>query len=96
MSVTKHIIHIGETVDIELPYSEVCIHMRVAGKVRPVTLIANTRPDGTASYPMAQILNLDGSPFSMPVTYGEAGIYRDGGEFYITRIEHLPEDGIEA
>lgn len=96
MSVTKHVVLIGETVDIELPHSEVCIHMGVAGKVRPVTLLANTRPDGTTSYPMAQIHNLDGTLFSFPITYGEAGIFRDGGEFYVTRIEHLPEDGIEA
>ncbi len=51
-------------VQVELPYSEVCMHMRLAGKVRWVV------PQGT----MAQILNDDGSNFSFPVTRGEAGL----------------------
>lgn len=56
--------HVGETVTVELPYSEVCCHMRVAGQVRQVQVLAGG----------AQILNEDGSPFSFPVTHGEAGI----------------------
>lgn len=49
----------------ELPYSEVCVHMRVAGDFRPVVELAGG---------MAQILNADGSLFSLPVTRGEAGL----------------------
>lgn len=56
----------GDTVRLKLPYSEVCMHMRVAGQVRPVTVHAN----GTA-----QILDEAGAPFSFPVSWGEAGIY---------------------
>jgi hypothetical protein len=64
----------GDRVPLELPYSEVCMHMRVAGRVMDVQLT-----DG--EYPMAQLMNEDGSEFSLPVTTGEAGIYgtlRDG------------------
>jgi len=56
--------HIGERVTVELPYSEVCMHMRVAGKRMDVEVL----PDG------AQLLNADGSKFSFPITHGEAGI----------------------
>lgn len=63
----------GETVSTILPHSEVCIHMRVAGKRANVELL-NER--------MAQ-LYIDGRPFSAPITYGEAGIYRnEDGTFY--------------
>ncbi|WP_326827449.1 hypothetical protein [Streptomyces sp. NBC_01751] len=54
---------VGETVAVRLPWSEVCMHMRVAGEIRPVLL----KEHG------AQILNEDGSNFSFPVTFGEAG-----------------------
>lgn len=57
----------GETVRVELAYSEVCMHLRVAGTIRRVTVL----DDG------AQILNADGSPFSFPIHHGEAGLYRD-------------------
>jgi hypothetical protein len=50
---------------VALPYSEVCMHMQVAGQLRPVL------PCGQG---MAWILNEDGSTFSFPVTRGEAGI----------------------
>jgi hypothetical protein len=60
-------LHVGETVTLELPYSEVCMHMRIAGQHRPVAVLEHG----------AQILNPDGSPFSFPVTWGEAGIYTD-------------------
>ena len=59
---------IGSTYRLELPYSEVCMHMRVAGQTRNVRVLA----DG------AQILNDDMTPFSFPITWGEAGIGRDG------------------
>ena len=50
---------------VELPYSEVCVHMRVHGQSRPVIPVGRT---------MAQILDTDGSLFSFPVTRGEAGL----------------------
>lgn len=48
---------------VELPYSEVCMHMRIAGREAEVELL----PNG-----MAQVY-LDGRPFSAPITCGEAG-----------------------
>ena len=42
----------GDRVRIELPHSEVCMHMRVAGQVMDVRMT-----DGR--YPMAQLLNSD-------------------------------------
>jgi hypothetical protein len=50
---------------IELPYSEVCVHMRVAGTKMWA------EPIGTA---MAQLYGLDGRRFSFPITCGEAGL----------------------
>lgn len=50
---------------IELPYSEVCVHMRVAGKPMWVS------PVGAM---MAQLYELDGRKFSFPITRGEAGL----------------------
>lgn len=55
-----------DAVLVELPYSEVCVHMQVAGKqmwVEPV-------PHG-----MAQLYTLDGQKFSFPITSGEAGLH---------------------
>jgi len=60
----------GDRVRIELPYSEVCMHMRVAGRVMDVRMT-----DGR--YPMAQLLNHDGSEFSAPILTAEAGIFGD-------------------
>jgi len=65
----------GDTVTLELPYSEVCMHMRVAGRRMHVRLT-----DG--AHPMAQLLSEDGSNFSLAITTGEAGIYRDADGFY--------------
>lgn len=65
----------GETVEITLPYSEVCMHMQVSGKRMAVRL-----ENGTTC--MAQLLNDDGSNFSMAVTPGEAGLYHDAAGYY--------------
>jgi hypothetical protein len=62
-------LYVGKTVRITLPYSEVCMHLKVASQTRYVRVEENQ---------MAQILNDDMSPFSFPVTWGEAGIGRDG------------------
>lgn len=53
-----------DAVRVELPFSEVCMHMRVAGRTMWVA------PVGT----MAQIYDDDGRKFSIPVTRGEAGL----------------------
>lgn len=64
---------VGETVRVSLPWSEVCMHLRVAGEVRNVRVLESG----------AQILNADDTPFSFPVTHGEAGIYRDSEGLYV-------------
>jgi hypothetical protein len=58
----------GDVVQVRLPYSEVCMHMKVADKVMGVRLVEGH---------MAQLLNRDGSPFSFPITAGEAGLHFD-------------------
>lgn len=55
---------VGHTVRLEMPYSEVCMHLRLAGTVRAVRVLEAG----------AQILNEDGSPCSFPITHGEAGL----------------------
>ncbi len=50
---------------VQVPHSEAAMHLRIAGQWRWVA----PRPNG-----MAQVLSPDGSPFSAPITRGEAGI----------------------
>lgn len=57
----------GEIVRLELPFSEVCVHMRVAGTVMSVRFEESG----------AQLLREDGGEFSVPITTGEAGFYFD-------------------
>lgn len=69
---------IGDTITIECPCSEVCMYMRVAGKIMQATIV-----DGGNGLPMVQLLQDDGRFFSFPITYGEGGIYRDdNGTYY--------------
>lgn len=63
----------GEVVNVMLPWSEACMHLKVAGRTRPVEVLATG----------AQILNWDRSNYSFPVTHGEAGIYSDASGLYI-------------
>lgn len=49
---------------VKMPYSEVCMHLGVAGKEMLTQYVGNH---------MVQILNDDGSPVSFPITMGEAG-----------------------
>jgi hypothetical protein len=53
-----------QRVTVTLPYSEVLMHLRLAGKERKVDVL----PDGV------QLLDEDNEPLSFPVTHGEAGI----------------------
>jgi hypothetical protein len=50
---------------VELPYSEVCMHMRVAGRLMWVARIGER---------MAQLYDDGGRKFSAPITSGEAGL----------------------
>jgi hypothetical protein len=62
----------GDVVRLRMPWSEVCMHLRIADQVRDVRVLDNG----------AQILNDDGTPYSFPVTHGEAGIYSDADGLY--------------
>ena len=66
-------VKVGETVNMEITFSEVAMHMQVAGKVMPVKLVSER---------MAQLLRPDGSDFSFPITIGEAGFYEDSLGIY--------------
>jgi hypothetical protein len=55
----------ADAVLIEAPYSEVCMHMQVAGKLMWVEPVGAT---------MAQLYTPDGRKFSFPITRGEAGL----------------------
>lgn len=58
-----------------MPYSEVCSFMRIAGTVKLIELLPDTYS--------VQLYNLDGTLFSFPIGYSEAGIYRTSEyEFY--------------
>jgi hypothetical protein len=59
----------GESGRAEMPYSEVCMHMRVAGRVMDFTLSRQGH--------LVQLLNPDRTPFSAPILPGEAGIHTD-------------------
>lgn len=59
-----------------MPHSEVCISMRVAGK-RMFCMMLTERS--------VQLFEPStGQRFSAPILTGEAGIYSDNGQFYIT------------
>lgn len=69
-----------ESIAIELPYSEVCIDMRVAGQVHQVELFME------GAYPMARIA---GYP---PVLPAEAGILSDSQGHYVPAHLAVPEN----
>lgn len=71
------IVKAGQAVKMRLPWSEVCIYIGVAEKVMPVELVAE------AGQVCAQIRQMDGRPYSAPVTIGEAGFWQiDAETFY--------------
>lgn len=65
----------GEEGKAVMPYSEVCMHLRVAGKMMRFRLIPNSRDPKYA--PSVQLLNPDGSNYSFPIGQGEGGVYYD-------------------
>src|SRR5438309_528067 len=83
----------SDVVRVRLPYSEVCMHMRVAGKPMNVQIVQQ----GDA-ITVAQLLNDDGSRFSSPILLGEAGILTDAlGHHYVpNRRLVLADSGIEG
>ena len=86
--VGKRPIHPDQETILELPYSEVCMHLRVAGTRMPARL----QPDG-----MVQLLDADGRDFSFPITAAEAGLHHDQDGWYSvghrpTLLDQLPAD----
>jgi hypothetical protein len=71
--VGKHLIHPNQEVTLQLPYSEVCMHLRVAG----TRMRARIQPNG-----MVQLLGPDGRQFSFPITAAEAGLDHDQDGWY--------------
>jgi hypothetical protein len=61
-----------ETRSVVLPYSEVCMYLRVAGRRMRCEI---QERDGRS--PAVQLLDDDGRPFSFPITLAEAGFHRD-------------------
>jgi hypothetical protein len=53
-----------------MPYSEVCVHMKVAEKVMWASPTLYGKFKSTT---MVQLFTLDNKPYSIPVTRGEAG-----------------------
>jgi hypothetical protein len=62
----SHLVNIGDFGVKIMPYSEVCMHMRIAGKVMMFQVLSRNS---------VQIYDLDGKIFSFPIGYGEAGFY---------------------
>jgi hypothetical protein len=84
--VGKRLIRPTEEFTIQLPYSEVCMHLRVAG----TRMRARLQPNR-----MVQLLYPDGTDFSFPITDSEAGLYTDEhGAWLLTADEEpdQPED----
>jgi hypothetical protein len=79
--VGKRPIHPDQETILELPYSEVCMHLRVAG----TRMRARLQPDG-----MVQLLDADGRDVFFPITAAEAGLHRDqdGWSSVITDPDH--------
>lgn len=63
----------GEQVTHHMPFSEVCMHMGIAGKQMHCIMQDNG---------MVQLFDLEGDKFSFPITSGEAGFYQDANGFY--------------
>lgn len=77
----KQYLRPGDVVVLRMPWSEVCMDMKIAGQVRPVRLERH----------QAQILDHKGGNFSFPVNTGEAGIYLDRscGKYYVPKHEAI-------
>lgn len=67
-------LQVGESVLVRLPWSEVCMHLGMAGRPSVVRLV-----DAGS----AQLLDCSGAKVSFPITPGEAGIYTDSVGFYV-------------
>lgn len=77
----------GQTVRMEIAFSEAAMSMRIAGQVLDVQLVP-------AQYGACAQVYKNGFQYSFPITTGEAGFYQDdGGYYYYPPAE--PESEIE-
>jgi hypothetical protein len=83
MNTTKVYVVPGQRVRIVGSYSEVCMHMGIAGKPCEIQLLQSQR-----GYYSAQLWR-DGKEFSSPVTTGEAGFYFDSSNNQYYTYEDL-------
>ena len=67
----------GKRYQIRIGYSEVCMHMRVAGTIMGVELLPINEYRA-----MAQLYAADGRMFSSPILASEAGIRHDQSGWY--------------
>jgi hypothetical protein len=85
--VGRRLIGPNQEFTVQLPYSEVCMHLRVAG----TRMRARLEQGG-----MVQLLGPDGSPFSFPITAGEAGLDHDPqGGWYLETDDQLGQPASE-
>jgi hypothetical protein len=80
--VGKRLIRPTEEFTTQLPFSEICMHLRVAGTRMRARLEPNQ---------MVQLLQPDGSQFSFPITAAEAGLETDGQGAWLTTAGHDPD-----
>lgn len=71
----KVLVRPGDVFTLKMPWSEVCMFMGIAGRERTVRLL----PSG-----MVQLLDVNGEPYSFPITHGEAGVYVDAAGYYVS------------
>lgn len=64
-----------------MPHSEVCMHMRIAGKTMDFELL-------NKQWPGVQLYDSKGGYFSSSITTGEAGLYRDEEGYYYYPNDH--------
>jgi hypothetical protein len=65
----KQDIEVGKRYVGIMPHSEVCLHMRIADRPMELELLPSGR--------MVQLF-VGNAPYSIPITYGEAGLYHEG------------------
>lgn len=77
----KQYVKVGERFTNRMPYSEVCMHLRIVDKQMECELLKGGW--------MVQLYTPDDhQPFSFPVTCGEAGVFRDNdNRLYVVNRE---------
>jgi hypothetical protein len=72
----------GHCYRAEMPYSEVCMHMRVAGTFMVIRL---------ADADCVQLLDRRGRDFSVPILAAEAGLYRSADGWWFEYKTESPD-----